>query len=551
MLKSLRIDNYVLIKSLHIEPGSGLNILTGETGAGKSIIIGALGLILGERADLKAVAQADRKSIVEGVFDVSQLRLLEFFRANDLDYLDETIIRREVLPEGRSRAFVNDTPVSLNVLKDLGERLIDIHSQHQTIRVSDSAFLFHWLDSVSGTTELLTNYQEQYTLLRKLERSLSELQEADRQEAAQADYNNFLWNELDQANLKQQELEDLESEAGLLQNAEEIGMIISAVVQEAAEMDQSMVDRLQAFSRQLSRLAGDQSGLSDLTARLQSVTVELEDVVRELGQFGQSLSVDNNRLDQANERIHFLQQLLQKHRVNDVSELIEVRNRLDDVLVSNDDRKREMDDLSRQIQDVSERSWHLAKQLLEKRVGRLKDITDNMEHQLALLGMPSTQIRIELQQNEQLSRHGSTSIRLLISTNKGRAPQPVQTAASGGELSRLMLVMKSELARHRALPSIVFDEIDTGVSGEVSLRMADLMRDLSNHLQVFAITHLPQIAAKGQTHFFVYKSETEGESVTGIRQLLEEDRVQEIAKMLSGDTPTTAAIENAKELLHS
>ncbi|MBI1305382.1 MAG: DNA repair protein RecN [Bacteroidetes bacterium] len=549
MLISLQVNNFVLMDNLRFEPGKGLNTITGETGAGKSILIGALGLILGERADIKSIGNSGNKCVIEGTFDISNLGLQNFFDDNDLDFLPTTILRREILDSGRSRAFVNDTPVSLNALKDLGEKLVDIHSQHQTSRISDSDFLFEWLEGVCKTQIDFEEYSKNFRSLRDAQKQLATLREKERQQLAQADYNNFLWEELSKAELKTGEMKSLEEEYELLQNAGDIETGIAAICNIFTESDEPALDVLKSTVRQLLKLAPADSSLGELSKRLEGISIDLDDALSELKKVGESLPSDSSRLDDVNSRLQFLQQLMHKHNVQEADDLITVRDRLSDLMYENDELTNEIKKLENASQVLEQKAVKSALDLHKKRVEAAAKVEEEMNSELWKLGLPNARVKLDLEQNEQLTSHGLTVFRILFTSNKGQDLRPVQLVASGGELSRLMLVMKAQMAKSRRMPSIIFDEIDTGVSGEIGKRMAEVMADLSKDLQVISITHLPQIAARGEDHFFVYKETGSTSTVTRIKSITGSDRVVEIAKMLSGDDPSEGAMANARELL--
>jgi DNA repair protein RecN (Recombination protein N) len=549
MLLQLQVTNYVLIESLSFEPGVGLNTITGETGAGKSILIGALGLILGDRSDSKAVAGNKGKCIIEGTFDLTSMDLEELFERYDLDYATHTILRREILESGRSRSFVNDTPVSLATIRELGEKLVDIHSQHQTHQIADANFLFHWLDSVCGT---YADYQEYSTIFKNFrakEKALSELQELTLRESAQADYNNFLWEELDKADLKLNEFNDLEDEANLLQNAEEIGSLIGELNNRMIDSDSPIMDELRTFTRQLHKVAPDGSELSTIIKRLEGASIELNDVVDDLRGFGEALQTDASRLQLINDRLQQINQLLVKHRTANVEGLIDLRDKLSDNIFEVAGRQRELELLESEVHTAEKKATLIAQNLHQLRSESVKEVMRSMNSELYNLGLPNARVVLQLEESPMLTSHGKSVFQLMFSSNKGRDIQPAHSVASGGELSRLMLIIKAQMAKKRKLPSIIFDEIDTGVSGEIAKRMADVMGELSKDLQVISITHLPQIAARGNHHFYVYKETDEKGTNTRLKLLEGDQRIHEIAKMLSGDQPTEGALTNAQELL--
>lgn len=549
MLKELRVDNYVLIKSLRFTPQEGFNIITGETGAGKSILIGALGLILGERADTKTVSESGDKCIIEGVFDVSRLQLNSLFEDHDLDYYDEAILRREILASGKSRAFINDTPVMLSVLKDVGSRLVDIHSQHQSLQLGSQTYLFNWLDTVCGTVVEYQQFYESYKALNEAEKQLVTLQEQVDQQLTEQDYYQFLFNELEEANLEQLVSSDLESEYDVLQNAEEIGEIVSQSINGLQDDEDAVVNRLTAINHQLKKLKGGDV-LQQLVERLTGLLYELEELSNDLGHFGQSVQPDPERLEAINDLMAKLHALQTKHKVQSIQELIDIRDGLNDKLSLNVGRENELNKLKADIEALRKTCNQQAVKLHELRTQSVHSVEVQANADLTYLGLPNAQLALSLAESETLSKYGVSTFDLLFTSNKGTSLRPAHKVASGGELSRLMLILKSYLAKHKKLPTLIFDEIDTGVSGEIALKMGEMMASLSDKMQIVSITHLPQIASKGQAHFYVYKQLDQDQTITFVKQLDDTERVKVLAQMLSGENPTEGAIANAKELLN-
>jgi DNA repair protein RecN (Recombination protein N) len=549
MLKELRVDNYVLIKTLQFNPTQGFNIITGETGAGKSILIGALGLILGERADTKMVSESGDKCIIEGVFDISKLKLQPLFDTYDLDYYDETILRREILISGKSRAFINDTPVGLNVLKEIGGELVDIHSQHQSLLLGSQHFLLNWLDTVCGTLPAFTTYSQSYLALNEEQKRLDLLQDEVDKQTSEQDYHQFLFNELEEADLEALLASDLESEYEVLQNAEEIGEVIGQALNGLKEDEDSALSRITSLNHQLKKLKGGES-LQEILDRLTGVQLEFEEVINDLSHFGLRLQPDAQRLEEINDLMAKLHLLQTKHKALDIQGLIDIRNDLSDKLSLNFDRENELKKLQDRISELSADCLSQAKKLHKYRLKSITQIESKANADLLYLGLPNAELKLDLTEAEALTKYGLSHFQLLFSSNKGMSLRPAHKVASGGELSRLMLILKSYLAQNKNLPTLIFDEIDTGVSGEIALKMGEMMSALSAKMQVVSITHLPQIASKGNAHFYVYKQLDKDQTMTFVKQLDGTERIMVLAQMLSGENPTEGAIANAKELLN-
>lgn len=551
MLKSLLIHNYALIDTLEIEFAEGLNIITGETGAGKSIILGALSLILGQRADSRQLFDNDRKCIIEGVFDVSTHDLADLFQEFDLDFGKETYIRRELTPEGKSRAFINDTPVNLQVLKRFSERLIDIHSQHATLQVANPEFQLMVLDSLAGQLPLRQEFSSLLVAYKKSQKALADLIQRAEQRAAEVDFKQFLWDELDAAQLEVGEASRLEGEQTRLEHAEEIKLGLLGAVDILTESEQHVTGMLRDALQFLSRSSAYMAELEEPEQRLQSALIELKDIAAELEQHAHAVSVDGGRLAEVQERLNLLYTLQQKHRVPDPDQLLDKLQEIAEELEAvNQDESA--------IEDMKKACEQLEKQLVEKaallRQGRL-EVSEKFAHQvlaiLETIGMADSQLLIELPPLEfkDYRSDGGDGVRFLFTANKGQTPQEVGRVASGGELSRLMLAIKTVVAEYTALPTIIFDEIDTGISGEVALRVGDVLSAMGGQMQVVTITHLPQIAARGTRHFKVYKEDDSERTSTRMIPLNEGERVHEIAQMLSGADPGPAAIAHAQTLL--
>lgn len=550
MIKKLSVSNYTLIDELHIDFSTGFSVITGETGAGKSIILGALSLILGQRADLKSLRRSDEKAVIEGVFDISSYHLRDFFDENELDYdAGECILRREILPSGKSRAFINDTPVSVAQLKALGEQLIDIHSQHQNLLLADSRFQLRVVDTMAGDAVLLADYREQYRRWRELLQSYARLQDENRAGREEEDYLRYQLTQLDEAHLQEGEQEELESELQTLQHAEEIKNEL-AVLQEYLHGDENGVVALlnAALSRMksLSRLYPE---VDEWVGRLESDYIDLKDIATTVDRSQDNLQMDPERLAWVEERLDTYYSLQQKHRVANAAELLALRDSFAERVARIENYDEELAALKKKVDEQECRVREFADRLTQVRRKSAADISHTLTERVKPLGMPHLQFEIEVSPRPQFDETGGDVIRFLFSANKNQPLQPVSEVASGGEISRLMLSLKALVAHAMALPTIVFDEVDTGVSGEIADKMARIMGDMARCMQVISITHLPQVAAWGQTHYRVYKSDTDTATATHLVQLTDTERVEEIARMLSGSSLTAAALDNARELL--
>lgn len=551
MLKRLAIRNYALIDNLDISFSNELNIMTGETGAGKSIILGALSLILGQRAEGKYFFNQQKKCVIEGTFEVNGFQLEDFFTENDLDYDRETVLRREISSDGKTRAFINDTPVNLALLKKLGEKLIDVHSQHATLEINDEEFQLLVIDTVAGNDDLLSEYRKTYKSYRNTQSRLKELISQSEQNKADLDYFQFQFDELEKAGLSEGEQEELEQEQSELTHAEEIKRSLLISIGVLSENEPSVAVQIKEALISLANAEKFKPEIGKITERLNSALIEIKDLIAEIEDLEQRSLINESRLEEVNERLDLLYSLQKKHRVNSDTELISVRDqfsiKINNILFADEDiekLKTESDKLNREMTD-------LANQISKRRTDSIPNVETQVMHTLSEIGMPNAVLQIlnERLPEGKFDTNGNNQIRFLFSANKGQSPLPMNKVASGGELSRLMLAIKSLVAVHTSLPTIIFDEIDTGISGEVALRVGNIMEKLSKNMQVIAITHLPQIASKGNTHFCVYKDEESDITHTNIRELDKEERVMELAKMLSGNNPGESAIQNARELL--
>lgn len=551
MIKKLSVSNYTLIDELHIDFSAGFSVITGETGAGKSIILGALSLILGQRADLKSLRRSDEKAVIEGVFDIASYHLRDFFDENELDYDEgECILRREILPSGKSRAFINDTPVSLAQLKTLGEQLIDIHSQHQNMLLADSRFQLRVVDTMAGDAALLADYREHYRRWRERLQAYTRLQEENRSGREEEDYLRYQLAQLDEAHLQEGEQEELEAELQTLQHAEEIKNEL-AVLQEFLHAEEtgvvSLLNATLSRMRALSRLYPE---VDEWAGRLESDYIDLKDIASTIDRSQENLNMDPERLAWVENRLDTYYSLQQKHRLASAAELLALRDSFAERLTRIENYDEELTALKHEVDEAESQVRDLAGQLTRVRRQSAANISSTLTERVKPLGMPHLQFEIEVSPRPQFDETGGDAIRFLFSANKNQPLQPVSEVASGGEISRLMLSLKALVAHAMALPTIVFDEVDTGVSGEIADKMARIMREMSRCMQVISITHLPQVAAWGQTHYRVYKSDTDTATATHLVRLTDSERVEEIARMLSGSSLTAAALDNARELLN-
>ena len=550
MLQSLSVENYALIEKLEIEFKSGLNIITGETGAGKSILLGALGLILGQRADTSALKDNEKNCVIEGIFDIEKMNLKAFFEENDIDFEKQTAVRRIITPSGKSRAYINDIPVNLTTLRDLGLKLIDIHSQHETLHLSNHQFQLNVVDVVAGNSDLLANYQQKFSSYKKEEQKLQQLIDEQKKNANDFDYYSFQFQQLHDAKLVDGEQQALEEEERELSNAEAIKSELQFCSEAISEAEGSVLTILKNCHQSLKRIKEVFHRSEALLERIDSTTIELKDISQEIQDLNEKIEMNPERLATVKERLDLIYSLQQKHRVTSVFELIELRNSLDKKIsqISNSEEQ-----IAAQRQLTDELLLKLREQaslLSERRKAVSEKIAEYIATQLGELGMPFAKFKIDYLESE-LTNTGFDKIEFLFSANKQLSFQDVAKVASGGEMSRLMLSIKTLLAKQGDLPTIIFDEIDTGVSGEVADKMGGIIKDVSQDIQIINITHLPQIASKGDYHFFVYKESDDNSTSTQIKMLSKEERITEIAKMLSGQNLTPAAIQNAKALLKS
>lgn len=552
MLKRLAISNYALIDNLDIAFSTELNILTGETGAGKSIILGALSLILGQRAEGKYFFNQQKKCVIEGTFLVNGFHLNNFFEENDLDYEQETVLRREISSDGKSRAFINDTPVNLTTLKKLGEKLIDIHSQHATLEINDEDFQLLVIDTIANNRVILDKYTSVYKSYRQAQARLKELISQSEKSRSDLDYFQFQFNELEKAGLSEEEQAHLELEQDALNHAEEIKRNLNAAIGLLGENESPVVTQLKEAALSLGNAEKYNPEIKDLHERLNSSLIEVKDILSEVERIEQHSSVDEPRLEEINQRLDLLYSLQNKHRVSSNAELINLRNELSEKLNSILFADEDIEKQKLELDNIYSELLALAEQLHHSRMESIPRVEQAVRATLYEVGMPNAVLQISNERLEEgkFDANGTDQIKFLFTANKGQVPMPMNKVASGGELSRLMLSIKSLIAVHTSLPTIIFDEIDTGISGEVALKVGSIMEKLSENMQVIAITHLPQIAARGNAHYTVYKDEQSDNTHTNIRQIDQEERVIELAKMLSGNNPGESAILNARELLN-
>ena len=549
MLVNLSIQNYALIDDVRVAFPKGFTTITGETGAGKSILLGGLSLVLGKRADLSSLKNTEQKCVIEAEFEVSNYQLQSFFKENDLDYEDLTILRREILPSGKSRAFVNDSPVTLDVMRALGNQLVDVHSQHQTMQLTDNDFQMKVLDALAENSENLSGYAQELQKLRNASKELQKLEEFQANADKEHDYNSFLLEELEAAKLKEGMQEALEEEYEQLSNVEQIMENLSAGHQLLNDEQLGIVGRLTELKRSFQNLSDFGSDYKSLNDRIQSVLIETDDIASELERLKDGVEANPERLEVVNGQLQQLYDLQKKHHTDSVPELITIREELaqkvDAVANIESKIKAKRDEVASIAKTVD--AW--AKKISEGRKAVTPKLKERLQLDLASLGMPSATFKIELNPSSTFKPNGKDDLVFLFSANKGSNYGELKKVASGGELSRIMLTIKSILAQYENLPTMMFDEIDTGVSGEISNRMGEIMQQMSSTMQVFSITHLPQVASKGQHQFKVYKEEAQGGTSTHIKQLTRDERVRELAEMLGGKSLSESALAHAKELL--
>ena len=550
MLASISIKNYALINELHIDFSSGLSIITGETGAGKSILLGALGLVLGNRADSSTLKNTTRKCIVEAILSVEKYNLQDFFETEDIDYEINTIIRREILPSGKSRAFVNDTPVTLSVLTALKSKLIDIHSQHQTLQVSDQQFQFQLLDAFANNESKLASYQRGLTQYTSEKKKLEVILQAQREANLQYDYNAHLYNELLEANLVEDEQEALEEKLEKINNVEEIKQNLSEALQLTTDDTIGIQNLLYSLENKLTKIAPYSKEYQELSERISSVKIELDDIVSELESANEQVDFNPLEATQLNDRLQLIYNLQKKHYVNSISALLLILEELSTKVSTVENAEQRLLDQETIVTEIANKLDTIALKISEARKRIIPTVSKQLEAILDNLGMSHARFQIQNNITEHYYKNGKDVLSFLFSANKGGQFGELKKVASGGELSRIMLAIKKVMSENSQLPTIIFDEIDSGVSGEISNKMAHIMSQMSQQMQVITITHLPQIAAKGNQHYKVYKEELNNTTTTSLKQLSEDERIVEIAEMLSGKNISDSALTHARELLN-
>jgi DNA repair protein RecN (Recombination protein N) len=550
MLAKLSINNFALIEKLNIDFSDKFSIITGETGAGKSILLGALGLVLGKRADLSSLKNKEEKCVIEADFEVSNYNLQQIFTEIDVDYADNTILRREILPTGKSRAFVNDSPVNLQQLQDLSDYLLDIHSQHQTQELSDEAYQFQFIDAIAGNQEIINNYQIKLKDYKKSKILLSQLLADQSNAMKELDYNSFLLEELLAAKLIAGEQQELETSYEALNNVEFIKENLVKSLQIADDEQIGVKHNLKEVKTSLQKIAVFSENYNQFFERINSVLIEFDDVFSEIEQASEILSSDPEKLELTNQKLQNIYNLQKKHNVQTIEELLIIQNELDEKVVSVSDLEIRIKKGEQVILKFEEELNTFAKKISENRNKAIPILSEKIIKILEQLGMPNSRFKIDLLPKEQFLNNGKDEISFLFSANKGTDFGLIKKVASGGELSRIMLAVKAILAQYSKLPTIIFDEIDTGVSGEIANKMGEIMKSMSNEMQVFAITHLPQIAAKGTQHYKVFKYSEGNNTISELKLLNKDERIKEIAEMLSGKDISDSALNHAMALLN-
>jgi DNA repair protein RecN (Recombination protein N) len=550
MLKQLTIQNYAIIDAIDIKFPAGMNVVTGETGAGKSIIMGALGLILGDRADSSALVNKEKKCIVEGVFKADDKTSVKvFLKENELDGDDELVLRREIGVNGKSRAFINDTPVNLDQLRELSSLLVDLHQQFDSLQLGENDFQREVIDALAGHRETINEYQGIYHQWKGLQKELNELKDQKLQFDKEADYNRFQFDELNEAGFRENELEDTDTELKMLNNAEDIKNALSKVYFELKESETPMVQQLKNLSNQLQGYSSYHLQLPELIQRLQSAQLELQDIAGDLDRISNHINYSPEKIEQLNDRLTLGYKLLKKHGVKTTNELLAIQKQFEEKLQAVLNIDESIQQKEKEVLKTKQALDQLADKISEGRKKQVKPFEEKVNKLLVQVGMPNAKIKVEIKDEVELNAFGKNSIEFLFDANRSKQFLSVRKVASGGELSRLMLCIKSLVAQKLDMPTLIFDEIDSGISGEAAKQVGVIMQELSNNRQVICITHQPQIAGKANAHFFVYKEIVKDEVKTNIRLLNKDERITAIAKMLSGEKPTAAAMENAKEMV--
>jgi DNA repair protein RecN (Recombination protein N) len=556
MLQQLHIQNYAIIDSIEINFSQNLNIITGETGAGKSILMGALNLILGERAETSVLADKEKKCFIEGIFKTSHKPVVEFLQNNELDSDEEIVIRREISVNGKSRAFINDTPVTLNQLKELSTLLVDLHQQFDTRELSNNDFQREVIDVLAGTLKEVEQYQSVYKNYRNVIKELEILKSEQAAANKELDYNKFLFDELEEVNFSENEIENIDAEISIMSNAENIKSTLTEIYFALAESERPIVQEIKSITNKLHSLENFHPGLHSITTRLQSAQIELQDIAAEIDRINDGVFYDAEKINQLNERMAAGYRLLKKHNVITTTQLLEIKESLAAEVMKVINLTDSISKKEKQSQEFYNEALQIAEKISSKRQKQVKPFEEKVNAILSQVGMPNARLKVDMQITKSLNLFGINLIEFLFDANlpsgqEGKANrfEPLRKVASGGELSRLMLSIKSLVAKSVQLPTLIFDEIDSGISGEAAKQVGIIMKDLSAGHQVISITHQPQIAAKANTHFFVYKEIRNNKIITSIKELNADERIVTIATMLSGEKPTAAAFENAKELI--
>jgi DNA repair protein RecN (Recombination protein N) len=549
MLAKLFVQNYALIRELDVEFENGLTIITGETGAGKSILLGALSLILGTRADTSVLLDKKEKCIVEGTFKIDEYDLADFFHSNELDYEPFTTLRREINPAGKSRGFINDTPVTVNLLKELGDHLIDIHSQHQTLMLSDNSFQMNIIDSFAGTGKIKIEYRQAYIKFLSLRKEFNEMKEKGEKNRSDLEYYQFQYNQLEDAKLVKGEQEELEAEQELLEHAGEIRLSLSDSVKLFSEDETSILSKLRDVRSNFGKIKSFLPEMEELLKRTESSLIELDDLAKETEKLAFSIEADPLRLASVSERLDSIYSLIQKHHVSNLDGLIARKEEIGSLIKSIESSDERITELAVLLEQESDRLKILSGRMSEMRKSVLGDVESKITDMLKQLGMPNAKFRISLTPLNDFSPSGTDQADFMFSANKQIAPENLAKIASGGELSRVMLSLKSLLTKNNNLPTIIFDEIDSGVSGEVASMVGQILDNMGKYMQVVNITHLPQVASRGSRHYHVYKDDSADSTYTRVKLLSPDERILEVARLLSGSEVTETALKNARELL--
>ena len=549
MLSKITIQNFALIDSLHISLNNGLQVITGETGAGKSIILGALRLVLGERADVKAISNPENKSVVETEFRIDKQHI-SFFEENDLDFEENTIIRREILPSGKSRAFINDVPVTLDVLRELSSKLIDIHSQFETSNLFSEEYQFKIIDGLSENKLLISAYQQDFNTYQKLNKTLQELENQLENSNKEADYQNFLLSELEEIDLESIDLEELKNQVSIGENAGNIIENLNYISGRFYQEEIGVLDGLNDIKNKIQKIAENSPHFEELSKRLDEAHLELKDIHNQIENELEKVEIDPENLATMTSLLNKINTLFLKHQVSDIEGLIEIKNQLSSQQKNSQDLEKNIIDIENQLSQLTEKLNALASDISQNRKSAIPIFTEKIEKILKKLGLEKAKIEVELTDNENFNKFGKEHIQLLFQANTGFPLKPIQNAISGGERSRVMLSIKKIIAENTELPTLILDEIDTGVSGKVANEIGNVMQEMAENMQLIVITHLAQVAAKGSNNYKVIKEDVNGKTQSTIIPLNEEQKLQEIAQLLSGDTITDAAIQQAKELIN-